>query len=44
MLLKQYMFQNEICAQSVSLLQNREMFENEIKNRQKNEIYPLRKV
>ena len=29
------MFQNVICAQSVSLLQNSEMFENEIKNRQK---------
>ena len=35
MLQKHYMFQNALCAQSVSLLQNSEMFENEIKNRQK---------
>ena len=29
------MFKNVLCAQSVSWLQKSEMFENEIKNRQK---------
>ena len=33
-MVRNHMFQNVTCAQTVYLLQNREMFENEIKNQQ----------